>query len=203
MHDYNKRPLQLTLPTSLVCPNKQASLKYYGDVLLLCDYEFRFARRETLADNAITTCRLQRNCSTDHNQSRWLYGYHLTLDIKEQWEGTVPPTYFRGVQNCSVTPIYKEGVAHDPCILRGPKPCVRYNKTRIHGVPKQCLERRIGPCLKYTPAFRFIEKFTLQSAASSLTPLGGGGSGCCGGGLARFARAAVYSCVAATLIFLA
>jgi hypothetical protein len=57
--------------------------------------EFRFARRETIDDEAIVTCDLPHESETTA-----LTGYHLKLWVTEMAEGT---QYYRGVSKCEAT----------------------------------------------------------------------------------------------------
>ena len=75
----------------------------------MCDWTWYFARRNTqspesnLLDETMTSCRMLRNCTKDKEEERFLIGYNLTVNVVEMTEGM---TYFRGVENCTVNPIY-------------------------------------------------------------------------------------------------
>jgi len=62
------------------------------------DWEFRFARRETSADDTIVRCPLERIDPT-----AYIVGYELTLNVLERSASGF--SFWRGVESCSATAI--------------------------------------------------------------------------------------------------
>jgi hypothetical protein len=98
------------LTWDLYCPidglDKPKGLNPYTD---FDNYQFRFARRDSLSDVEVVTCDLLRS---PEQKDLVLQGYDLTIYIVDHYDGT---DYWRGVESCEVDFIFDPVWSENSC----------------------------------------------------------------------------------------